>query len=216
MEQHTASTLAPTPATRRFPHRDYPFPRKPDSQGRCRRRQLQITNQPSTQKPAVRPSNPAQGPHPRPHALRRLIPDTPNTVRFGENFGFVANLDHASYKSNPKTTSPPPSPPSSHPNPEPRRNASVRPEPVEGGRGSLPPSGGRLGWGSPPPAPSPHPDTSPFPQPQPPRYPPPMEQHTASTLAPMRPSNAGSASTTTCASAPDSRRLFVSAKILAL
>ena len=37
----------------------------------------------------------------------------------------------------------------------------------------------------------------------------PCQQHTASTHAPKRPSPAGSASTTTCASAPDSRRLFV-------
>ena len=64
----------------------------------------------STQLPLSRRCAPLpQGPHRRPHALRRLIPG--GCLYSAQIFGFVANLNHAGYRSNAKTTSPPFSPP---------------------------------------------------------------------------------------------------------
>ena len=175
---------------------------------------LRHNHQPTiTQKPnQPPPTNPHPTPTPNPHSTRS--PPKPVPAKAGTQ-GRCAARD------------PFPHPPQGRREPRAgaRRGASpspiareppksVRPEPVEG---------------PPPPTPSSavpaHPTVVPakagtqgrcaargvpvLAPPQPPRYPPPMEQHTTSTLAPKRPSTAGSASTTTCASAPDSRRLFV-------
>ena len=63
------------------------------------------TQPPLSHRGAPRP----QGPHRRPHALRHLIPG--GCLHSAQIFGFVANLNHAGYRSNAKTTSPLFSPP---------------------------------------------------------------------------------------------------------
>ena len=105
--------------------------------------------------------------------------------------GFVAEMCQASYNSIAKTTC---------------RSPSGRLPAVAEFQGR----GGRV---------PPHPDTSPSRQPQPPCYPLPMQpankaldQHTP---APWRSSPAWPASATTCGSAPDSRRLFLTGEKMA-